>query len=326
MLRRTLVHTLVLSAAIASAGALPAFAQNDYPNKPIKIVAPFPPGGATDLYARSVGDSLTKAWGQPVIVENKPGASGMIGAELASRMAADGYTLLIGAASLHTILPLLNETMGKTQANLTPVTTVGINPSYVVVPAGLAVNTIQELVAMLKAGPGKYGYASAGSGTSQHVFVELFKQATGTDVFHVPYKGSAPMVTDLIAGRVVMGIEQGPAVLQHIKAGRLKALAVTTPKRSIALPDVPTVAETVAPGFDASTWFAVYAPAGTPHDIVAKLAAEIGRGFQAAEVRTRLLNAGVEPETSTPEALKERERRDTAKWGRLIKSANIRLE
>jgi tripartite-type tricarboxylate transporter receptor subunit TctC len=272
-----------------------------------------------------VGDTLTKAWGQPVVVDNKPGASGMIGAELASRMAPDGYSLLIGAASLHTILPLLNENMGKTQANLTPVTTVGINPSYVVVPATLPINTIQELVAMLKAAPGKHGYASAGPGTSQHVFVELFKQATGTDMFHVPYKGSAPMVTDLIAGRVLMGIEQGPAVLQHIKSGRLKALAVTTPKRAVALPDVPTVAETVSPGFDASTWFAVYAPAGTPAEILNKLSAEIGKGFQTPEIRARLLGAGVEPDTSTPAALKQRELRDTEKWGILIKNAKITL-
>ncbi len=324
MTRRPFLRTL-LAASLALAAPL-SMAQNDFPKQPIKIIAPFPPGGATDLYARSVGDSLTRAWGQPVIVENKPGASGMIGAEFASRQPADGYTLLIGAASLHTILPLLNEGMGKTQANLTPVSTVGVNPSYVVVPATLPVNTIQELVAMLKAAPGKYGYASAGSGTSQHVFVELFKQTLGLDVFHVPYKGSAPMVTDLIAGRVVMGIEQGPAVLQHIKSGRLKALAVTTPKRSLALPDVPTVAETVAPGFEASTWFAVYAPAGTPSDILRKLSAEIGRGFQSADIKARLLNAGVEPETSTPEALKEREKRDTAKWGKLIKAANIRME
>jgi tripartite-type tricarboxylate transporter receptor subunit TctC len=325
MTRRPFLRTL-LAASLALTAPLALSAPGDFPKQPIKIIAPFPPGGATDLYARSVGDTLTKAWGQPVIVENKPGASGMIGAEFASRQPADGYTLLIGAASLHTILPLLNEGMGKTQANLTPVSTVGINPSYVVVPATLPVNTIQELVAMLKAAPGKYGYASAGSGTSQHVFVELFKQTLGVDIFHVPYKGSAPMVTDLIAGRVVMGIEQGPAVLQHIKSGRLKALAVTTPKRSIALPDVPTVAETVAPGFEASTWFAVYAPAGTPNDILQKMSAEIGRGFQTPEIRARLLNAGVEPETSTPEALKEREKRDTAKWGRLIKSANIRME
>jgi tripartite-type tricarboxylate transporter receptor subunit TctC len=324
MRKSLFVHLFLMTLVMAAAPA--AFAQTaDYPNKPIKIVAPFPPGGATDLYARAVGDTLTKAWGQPVVVDNKPGASGMIGAELASRMAPDGYSLLIGAASLHTILPLLNENMGKTQANLTPVTTVGINPSYVVVPATLPINTIQELVAMLKAAPGKHGYASAGPGTSQHVFVELFKQATGTDMFHVPYKGSAPMVTDLIAGRVLMGIEQGPAVLQHIKSGRLKALAVTTPKRAVALPDVPTVAETVSPGFDASTWFAVYAPAGTPAEILNKLSAEIGKGFQTPEIRARLLGAGVEPDTSTPAALKQRELRDTEKWGILIKSAKITL-
>ena len=325
MYRRPFIRSILLTMLVAAAAPVALAQAAKFPDKPIKIIAPFPPGGATDLYARAVGDTLTKAWGQPVIVENKAGASGMIGAELASRSPADGYTLLIGASSLHTILPLLNENMGKTQSHLTPVTTVGINPSYVVVPASLPVKTIQDLVKMLKAEPGKHGYASAGAGTSQHVFVELFKQQLGLDIFHVPYKGSAPMVTDLIAGRVVMGIEQGPAVLPHIKSGRLKALAVTTAQRSLALPYVPTVSETVAPGFEAATWFAVYAPAGTPNDILDKMAAEIGKGFKTEDIRNRLLNAGVEPHTSTPAQLKVRELRDTDKWGKLIKSAKISL-
>lgn len=298
----------------------------DFPTAPIKIVAPFPPGGATDLYARAVGDAFQRAWGQPAVVENRPGASGMIGAEYASRAPADGHTVLIGAASLHTILPLLNERMGQTQKNLVPVSNVGVNPSYVIVPTSLPVNSLKELIAYLKASPGKYSYASAGAGTSQHVFVELFKQTTRTFIVHIPYRGSGPMMTDLLAGRVILGIEQGPAALPQIRGGKLKALAVTTSRRAIALPDVPTVAESGLPGFEASTWFAVTAPAGTPPAIIARLNAEIVKTFATPEIRNRLLAAGVEPETSTPEALGERIRRDTEKWGAVIKSAGISLD
>ncbi len=298
----------------------------EFPGGPIKVVAPFPPGGASDLYARAVADGLLRAWGQPVIVENRPGASGMIGADFVSKAPADGHTLLIGAASLHTILPLLNAKMAQAQKLLMPISTIGVNPSYVVVPASLPVNTIGEFIAYVKVSPGKYGFASAGAGTSQHVFVELFKQSLNVDMFHVPYKGSGPMVTDLIAGRVVMAIEQGPAVLPQVKAGKLKALAVTTPRRSLALPDVPTMADTVLPGFEASTWFAVYGRAGIPRDIVLKLNAEIVKTLASPDIRNRLLNAGVEPESSTPEALAEMERRDTVKWAAVIKSANIRLD
>jgi tripartite-type tricarboxylate transporter receptor subunit TctC len=302
-----------------------AFAQ-DFPTAPIKIVAPFPPGGATDLYARAVGEAFQRAWGQPAVVENRPGASGMIGAEFASKAPADGHTVLIGAASLHTILPQLNERMGQTQKGLAPVSIVGVNPSYVIVPASLPVNSLKELIAYVKAGPGKYSYASAGAGTSQHVFVELFKQTTRTFIVHIPYRGSGPMMTDLLAGRVIMGIEQGPAVLPQARGGKLKVLAVTSPRRSIALPEVPTVAESGLPGFEASTWFAVTAPAGTPPAIIAKLNAEIVKAFTLPEIRNRLLAAGVEPETSTPEALGERIRRDTEKWATVIKSANIGLD
>jgi tripartite-type tricarboxylate transporter receptor subunit TctC len=313
--------SLVMSSFFTPTG----YAQ-DFPNKPIKIIAPFPPGGATDLFARAFSDGFLRAWGQPVIVENKPGASGIIGAEYASRQPGDGYTMVIGAASLHSILPLLNERMGEVQKSLVPISQVGVNPSYVVVPASLPVNTIGELITYLKANPGKFGYGSAGAGTSQHVFVELFKQRAGIDMFQVPYKGSGPMVIDLIAGRVVMVIEQGPAVLSHIKAGKLKALAVTTPRRSVALPDVPTLAESALPGFEASTWFAVYAPAGTPRDVVMKLNAEINKTLALPDIRNRLLGAGVEPEGSTPEALGERQKRDIAKWAEVVKTANIRLE
>lgn len=297
----------------------------EFPGRPITVVAPFPPGGATDLYARAVADGLLRAWGQPVIVDNRPGASGMIGADFVAKTPADGHTLLIGGPSL-TILPSLNAKMAQTQKSLMPISTIGVSPSYVVVPASLPVNTIGEFIAYVKASPGKYGFGSAGAGTSEHVFGELFKQSLNVDMFHVPYKGTGPMVIDLIAGRVVMAIEQSPAVLPQVKARRLKALAVTTPRRSLALPDVPTMAETVLPGFEASTWYAVYGPAGIPRNIVLKLNAEIVKTLARPDIRNRLLDAGVEPESSTPEAVAEMARRDTVKWAAVIKSANIRLD
>jgi len=298
----------------------------EFPAGPIKIIAPFPPGGATDLYARAVGDAFQRAWGQPAVVENRPGASGIIGAEYASKAAADGQTVLIGAASLHTILPLLNERMGLAQKNLVPVAMIGINPSYVIVPSALPVSNLKELITYVRAAPGAYSYASAGAGTSQHVFVELFKQTTKTFIVHIPYRGSGPMMTDLIAGRVILGIEQGPAALPQIRGGKIKALAVTSARRSIALPDVPTIAGSGLPGFEASTWFAVTAPLGTPSLVIAKMNAEIVKTFAAAEVRSRLIAAGVEPETSSPEALSERIRRDTEKWAVVVKASNIGLD
>lgn len=296
-----------------------------FPSKPITIVAPYPPGGATDLYARSLATGLAEL-GQSVVVDNRAGASGMIGAEHAARQPADGHTLLIGASSMFSVLPLLADRMKNVYQQIEPVSLLGFNPSYVVVPATLPVNTIQELVAYLKANPGKFGYASAGKGTSQHVFMELFKQRMGVDVFPVQYRGSAPMVVDLIAGRTVMAIEQGPAVLPHIKAGKLKALATSTARRTQALPDVPTLAETVLPGFEAVTWFALYAPAGIPKATLATLVAQVGKTMGAAEVRERLNAVGVEPASSTPEDVARRQAAETAMWRDVITRSKIALD
>ncbi|MET4575914.1 Bug family tripartite tricarboxylate transporter substrate binding protein [Ottowia thiooxydans] len=308
------------SLAVASAGVQ----AQAYPSKAITVVAPYPPGGATDLYARSVANGLAE-WGQPTVVDNKAGASGIIGAEFVSRQAADGYNLLIGASSMFSILPQLNDRMKAVAQRVEPISLLGLNPSYVVVPITLPVNTIGELIAYLKANPGKFGYASAGIGTSQHVFMELFKQRANVDVFAVQYKGSGPMVVDLIAGRTVMAIEQGPAVLGQIKAGKLKALAVTTAKRSQALPDVPTLSETALPGFEAVTWFALYAPAGTPKAVVAKMVPQIAKTMASAEVKERLNAVGVEPISSSPEEVNKRQSAETAMWRDVIARANITL-
>jgi tripartite-type tricarboxylate transporter receptor subunit TctC len=314
--------SLLMLAAICLAGAV--YAQG-FPSGPITIVAPYPPGGATDLYARSVANGLAEL-GQPSVVDNRAGASGMIGADYASRRPADGHTLLIGASSMFSVLPLLSDRMKDIYKRIEPVSLLGFNPSYVVVPATLPVNNMQELIAYLKANPGKFGYASAGKGTSQHVFMELFKQRAGVDVFAVQYKGSAPMVVDLIAGQTVMAIEQGPAVLTHIKSGKLKALAVTTAKRSLALPEVPTLSETVLPGFEAVTWFALYAPAGLPNTVLARLVPQIAKTMSSAEVKERLATVGVEPTSSTPEAVAKRQAAETALWKEVITRSKISLE
>ncbi|ANN66624.1 Bug family tripartite tricarboxylate transporter substrate binding protein [Bordetella bronchialis] len=296
-----------------------------YPGKPITIVAPYPPGGATDLYARSVAGGLQEL-GQSVIVDNRAGASGIIGADYVSRAAPDGYTMLIGASSMFSVLPLLSKRMDSVYQKIEPISILGFNPSYVVVPATLPVNTIQELVAFIKQNPGKYGYGSAGTGTSQHVFMELFKQRVGLDIFPVQYKGSGPMVVDLIAERVIMAIEQGPAVLSNIKAGKLKALAVTTTKRSEALPNVPTLAETVSPGFEAVTWFALYAPKGVPKNVIDKVVPQIAKTMASPEVKERLGAVGVEPASSTPEAVVKRQADETALWKDVIARSKISLE
>ena len=315
-------------AAICGVGlfALATLAQADpYPSKLITVVAPYPPGGATDLYARSVAIGLAE-FGQPTIVDNRAGASGIIGADYVSRQPPDGQTLLIGASSMFSILPQLSPRMKEAARHVEPVSLLGFNPSYVVVPATLPVNSIQELIAYLKAKPGEYAYGSAGNGTSQHVFMELFKQRAGVDLFAVQYKGSSPMVLDLMAGRVVMAIEQGPAVLSQIKAGKLKALAVTTLKRSQALPNVPTLSETVLPGFEAVTWFALYAPVGTPRSVIDKIDSQIVKTMVSDEVKQRMHSVGVEPTSSSPEEVVKRQAEETKTWAEVISKAHITME
>lgn len=311
--------------ALTSISANASTADN-YPDKPIKIVAPYAPGGATDMFARTIANGLQEAWGQSVIVENKPGASGVIGADSVSRSAADGYTVVVGAVSLHSILPSLLETMRKAQDNLTPVSTLANLPSYVVVPASSPAKNIEDLIKMVREAPDRYTYGSAGLGTSQHVFPELFKQEAGLNILHVPYKGSGAMVVDLIGGRIDMIIEQGPAVLSHIRNGTLRALAATTKVRTSELPDVPTLDESALPGFEANTWFAVYAPKGTPEPIVKKLNHQIGEVLKDPDVQARLRSQGAVPMHKSVAELNAMEKADREKWLAVIKSGGIKIE
>ncbi len=323
---KALIPCLASACVVAAAPNVHASGADSYPDRPIKIVAPYAPGGATDMFARTIADGLQKAWDQSVVVENKPGASGVIGADSVSRAPADGYTMVVGAVSLHAILPSLLENMRRAQDNLTPVSTLANLPSYVVVPASSPAKNIADLVKMIREAPGKYTYGSAGPGTSQHVFPELFKQKAGLDILHVPYKGSGAMVVDLMAGRIDMIIEQGPAVLSHIRNGTLRALAATTTTRTSELPDVPTLNETVLPGFEANTWFAVYAPKGTPEPIIEKLNDQIGKTLQDPKVQTVLRSHGAVPMHKSVSELKAMEEADRAKWLEVIKSGGIKIE
>lgn len=303
-----------------------AVAADSFPDKTIKVVAPYAPGGASDMFARALAEGLRKEFEVPVVVENRAGASGIIGAEYVSRAKPDGYTVVVGAVSLHSILPSLIKKMGEVQKNLTPVSTIANSPSYVVVPADSPANDIAEFVEMLQANPDDFMYGSAGNGTSQHLFAELFKQEIDADILHVPYKGSGELVVDLISGRVDFAVEQGPAILNHVHNGKLRVLATAMAERTDEMPDVPTLAETVLPGFAANTWFAVYAPKGTPESAINTLNAAFESVLQDENVVKVLRSQGAIPLHMTADDLAEMEERDRKMWLEVIESGQIVLE
>ncbi len=293
-----LLTALVTTLAFGSVAALAQTAS--YPNKPIRLVVPFAPGGTTDALARLVGQRLTQSWGQPVLIDNKPGAGATLGADIVAKSPGDGYTLLMGAAH-HTIAQnVYSKLPYHFGRDFAPVTTVALVPNMVVVNSDVPAKTIQELIALAKSQPGKLNYGSAGVGTAHHLIGEMFKLRAGVSIAHVPYKGSAPAVADLLGNQVQLMFDTVTSSIGQVKSGKLRALAVTTAKRSSALPDVPTLAETVLPGFDVGTWFGILAPAATPPDLVAKLNAEIVRIINTPEVRKQMLDMGSEPVADTP--------------------------
>lgn len=321
----------LLAAVLATAASLvaPLSAQGSeaYPDKPITIVAPYPPGGATDLIARSVAESLQKAWGQPVVVDNRPGHSGMIGASQVARSKPDGYTLLVGSQALYSVNPLLySDMLYDAENDFTTIAQLALLPSFFVVPADFPADNFQEFVQYVKDRPGELAYGSAGTGTAQHIFMEMLNNATGMDMTHVPYKGSSPAVTDLVGGRVVAMIDFGPSILSFVDTGRLKALAVSTEERSPRLPDVPTLQEQGVEGFDASTWFAIHGPAGMDPTITEKISAEVAKAVQQQELKSILNNMGIESYPSSPEELKNKQAEELVKWKKVIDSAAISIE
>ena len=318
----------VAIAAAASAG-FPASAQGaaSYPIKPIKIVVPFPPGGATDIMARAIGFELQKALGQSVIIENKPGAGGNSGADLVAKSPADGYTLVMGTVGTHAInMSLYAKMPYDAVKDFEPVVLVAGVPNLLVVHPAVNAKTVSELTALAKAQPGKLNVASSGNGTSIHLSAELYKQMAGVDILHVPYKGSSPAVADLLGGQVQMMFDNMPVSLPHVKAGKLRALAVTSMKRSPALPDVPTMDEEGLKGFDATSWFGLLAPAGTPKDIVAKLNAASVKALATPEMRERLAAQGADPVGNSPEQFAAFIKSEIDKWAKIVKASGARVD
>ena len=304
----------------------PAKAQ-DYPTKPIRLVVPFAAGGATDVLARLVGERLTASLGQQVVVDNRPGAGGNIGSDLVARAEPDGYTILMGAVGTHAINPSLYPKMPYDPVkDFAPVTLVASVPNVLVVNPEVPANSVQELIDLAKAKPGELNFASSGNGTSIHLSGELFKAMTGTDIVHVPYKGSGPAVTDLLGGQVQMMFDNMPSSLPHVKAGKLRALGVTSAKRSPALPEVPTIAEAGVPGYDATSWFGILAPAGTPEPVVTRLQGAIVQALGEPEMRQRMADLGAEPVGDTPAEFGQFIAAEIAKWAKVVNDAGVKLE
>jgi tripartite-type tricarboxylate transporter receptor subunit TctC len=303
-----------------------AFAQPAYPSKPVRLVVPFPAAGTTDIIARATAQKLSEAWGQQVIVDNRPGAAGNIGSELVAKSAPDGYTLLMGTVGTHAINPSLYAKMPYDHVKeFAPVILVAGVPNVLVVNPDLPVKSVPELIAYAKANPGKLNFASSGSGTSIHLSGELFKAMTGVQMTHVPYKGSAPALTDLIGGQVQLMFDNLPSSLAFIKAGKLRALAVTSKTRAPALPDVPTVAEFI-PGFEASSWFGILAPAGTPPDILAKINGEVAKWLATADAKEKLTAQGANVAGGTPEDFAKHIQAETAKWAKVVKDSGAKVD
>jgi len=315
----------VLLAATASLGA-PLHAQT-YPSKPIRIVVPFPPGGAVDFYARTVQQPLSEALGQTVVIDNRVGASGMVGADHVAKSAPDGYTLLLGnIASLAINVGIYAKMPYDPAKDFTPIThTVDVNYALVVHPS-LPVKTVAELIAYAKANPGKIAYGSAGSGSLPHLATELFKSSTGTELVHVPYKGGGPMVTDLLGGTVQMVIADQANLMPHVKSGKLRAIAVASPARSANYPELPTIAESGIPGFQAVAWNGLVGPAGLPPDIVRRLNEAFVKVQALPEVRDKLRGGGLDPIGDAPETFGRFIHDEIAKWSKIAKDVGARAD
>jgi tripartite-type tricarboxylate transporter receptor subunit TctC len=316
-----------LAVAALAAGATLAHAQAPYPTKPLRIVVPFPAGGTTDILARAVAQKLTESFGQSVVVDNRPGAGGNIGAELVAKSAPDGYTMLMGTVGTHAINPSLYAKMPYDHVkDFAPVILVAGVPNVLVVNPGVPANSVQELIAYIKANPGKVNFASSGSGTSIHLSGELFKTMTGLPITHIPYKGSTPALTDLMGGQVQMMFDNLPSSLPQIKAGKLRALAVTSAQRASALPDVPTVAEAGLPGFEASSWFGLLAPAGTPPDVVAKVNGEVAKWLATPEAKEKFAAQGAIVAGGPPSDFVRQIASETAKWQKVVKESGAKVD
>ncbi|MCS4510650.1 tripartite tricarboxylate transporter substrate binding protein [Xylophilus ampelinus] len=324
--RRTALQRCVFAACLAAAASF-AVAQGAYPSRPISLIVPFPAGGTTDVLARALAEPLSHALGQPVVVESKPGAGATLGADYVAKAKPDGYTLLMGAVH-HTIATSVYKKLPYDfRKDLAPITTVAMVPNVLVVnPAHTPVKNVAELVALAKASPTELSYGSNGNGTAQHLIGTQFQASTGIRLLHVPYKGSGPLAVDLLGGQVAMSFDTITPVLQHVRSGKLRALAVTTAKRSSVLPDVPTMEEAGLKGFDIGTWFGVLAPAGTPPELVARLNADMVKIIRSPEFAQRMQAIGAEPRGDSPQEMARQIADETAKFARLVKEGKVTIE
>lgn len=317
----------VASGATALVGSPSLYAQGKFPQRPITLVVPTAPGGSTDFTARLIAEPLSRALGQPVVVDNKPGASGNIGNQFVARAKPDGHTLLVSYSGYHVGNPHLFKQAGWDPIrDFAPVAMMTRAPQVIAVSPNLPVADLKEFIALAKSRPGKLNYASSGNGSIQHIAGELFKQLTGTFITHIPYRGSGPAVQDLMAGQVDVFITTPAGVVSQIQGGRLKGLAVTSRQRLTSLPGVPTAAESGLAGYELDSWFALFAPAGTPPDIVRQLNSEVNRILTAGEVRKKADDSGTTVETMTPGELGDFTRKELDYWGRVIRNAKITLE
>ena len=314
---------VVLALALSS---IPVAAQQ-YPSKAIRMVVGFAPGGGTDLVARIIGQKMNESWGQPVLVDNRAGATGTIGADLVAKAPGDGYTLLMGHVNSHGIAPnLFKKLPYDAERDFAMVAYVGYVPNVLVIHPSIPAQNVKDLIAIAKSQPGSLNYASSGVGSTQHLAGELFTLLTGAKIVHVPYKGSGPAVVDLLAGHVSMNFDTMPPVLPHIKSGRMRALALTTPKRSPQLPNVPTMMEVGLKGFDMTNWYGIMAPAKTPRDVVMKVNAEANRIMALPDAKSKLEEAGTQLDPGSPEKFAGFLKSEIAKYAKLVKAANVTLD
>ena len=319
------VMMVMLGATLAAAGG--DVSAQAWPSKPIKYIVPFAPGGTTDILARTIGEKLSAALGQPVVVENKPGAGGGVGADFTAKSAPDGYTIMGGTISTHAInASLYTHLPYDPVKDFVAVTLIARVPNMLVINPEVPAKNVGELIALLKANPGKYTFASSGNGTSQHLSGELFKSMAGVDMQHIPYKGSLPALQDVVGGQVTMTFDNITTALPLAKAGKLRALAVTTAKRSSAAPEVPTLAESGLTGFEIGSWQGVFAPAGTPPAIIRRLNAEIVKILNTAEVKEKLVALGAEPVGDTPEQFAAYVKSEGVKWSEVVKKSGAKVD
>lgn len=316
----------VLACLLAVCAAQLACAQN-YPAKPIRFYTPYPPGGTTDILARIFGAKMHEAWGQPVVIEAKPGAGGNIGADYVAKSPPDGYTILMGASGPLAINASLFSKLPYDPAkDFAPVVLSASVPLVLVTHPSLPVRNVKEFIALMKARPGQFNYASAGPGSPQHLTAEMFKFMAKVEMAHIPYKGSGPAIVDLIGGQIPFAFESMIPILPHVKSGKLRGLAVTSTARSPVLPEISTVAESGVPGFESIAWYGVVAPAGTPKEIVAKLNAEMVKIANLPDIRQRLIEMGSPPVAGTPDQFGALIKSEIPKWGKVVKQANVSLD